>query len=210
MKVKICGITCLEDALAAVEYGADAIGFVFAPDSPRKVSVERAHHIISKLPPFITTVGLLTGGDKAEINDMVWKSGLDMIQFHGDFKTSILQSFSNRAIQVVKIKDAASLDSVSSVSARAVLLDTYHEKVAGGSGHSFHWEIAKKAAPLGKIILAGGLTPDNVQTAIRQGQPYAVDVSSGVEAEQGKKDFNKMKRFIQAAKEMEADLAIAE
>ncbi len=201
MKVKICGLTRLEDALAAIAFGADALGFIFAQDSPRSVSAEHVRQIIAALPPFVTTVGVFTEGDIPEIEAVVRENGIDMIQFHGQFEEKTVRHFSHRAIQVLKVKDAASLNSIQPLPVRAVLLDTYHEKMAGGSGLSFNWELAKKAAPLGKIILAGGLTPDNVQEAIRQGQPYAVDVSSGIEAAKGKKDLDKMKRFIVAAKE---------
>ncbi|MFQ5587302.1 MAG: phosphoribosylanthranilate isomerase [Nitrospiria bacterium] len=200
MKVKICGITRLEDALAAAAFGGDALGFIFAPGSPRRVSVETVRRIVSALPPFVTTVGVFTEGTAMEIEKAVEESGVDMIQFHGPFEEKTIHHFSHQAIQVVKVKDAASLEAVQPVPCRAVLLDTYHKKMAGGSGLSFDWALARKAAGFGKIILAGGLTPENVQEAVRQAHPYAVDVSSGVEAAKGKKDLGKMKRFIAAAK----------
>lgn len=200
MKVKICGITNLEDALAAVEFGADALGFIFAAESPRAVSVEDVRQMIEKLPPFVTTVGVFTKGDERQLAKIVSYCGIDMIQFHGDFPQKIMARFSHQAIQVLKVKDKSALENIQTSGVRAVLLDTYHEKIAGGSGMAFDWEIARKATSLGKIILAGGLSPDNVQSAIQQAMPYGVDVSSGVEAQKRQKDHLKMKQFITTAK----------
>ncbi len=202
MKVKICGITNLEDALAAVNFGADALGFIFSADSPRAVSVEAVRQMINKLPPFVTTVGVFTKAEEDELERIVSQCGIDMIQFHGPFPKKTIEQFSHRAIQVVRVKDEHSLECIQLSEVRAVLLDTYHEKMAGGTGIVFDWKIARKAASLGKIILGGGLRPDNIQTAIQQGMPYGVDVSSGVEEKKRKKDHLKMKEFICAAKGM--------
>jgi len=207
MRVKICGITNLADAQAAVSLGADALGFIFASESPRCISPETASSIIKQLPPFVTCVGVITSGNEAEIHRMIHGIGLHLIQFHGDFPDATLRHFSHRAIQVLRVKDEGSLAGLSDVPRRALLLDTYHEKHAGGSGIAFNWQIAKKMVSRGNVILAGGLRPDNVQEAIRQAKPYGVDVSSGVEAEKGKKDLVKLKQFIVAAKTMEHDLA---
>lgn len=207
MRVKICGITNLADALAAVAFGADALGFILAPESPRCVSPELVSSIVKKLPPFVTTVGVLTSGDEETIHSLMHGVGLHLIQFHGDFPEKTLRHFSHRAIQVVRVKDESSLSALSTLPVRAHLLDTYHEKIAGGSGVSFNWQIARKAASMGNIILAGGLRPDNVEEAIRQARPYGVDVSSGVESVKGKKDLVKLKRFIMAAKKMGSELA---
>lgn len=200
MKVKICGITNLEDALAAVDFGADALGFIFAPESPRFVSVEAVREMIEKLPPFVTTVGVFTKGDETELAEIVSHCAIDIIQFHGVFPKQTMARFSHRAIQVLKVKENNPFENIPVSGLRAVLLDTYHEKMSGGSGMAFDWTIARKAASLGKIILAGGLTPDNVQTAIQQAMPYGVDVSSGVEAQKRKKDHHKMEQFITTAK----------
>lgn len=207
MRVKICGITNLDDALAAVDFGADALGFILAPESPRCVSPEMVSSIIKRLPPFVTTVGVLTQGDEKEIHSLIHGVGLHLIQFHGDFSEKILRHFSHRAIQVLRVKDEHSLRTLSSIPRRALLLDTYHEKMAGGSGIAFNWPIARKASSFGNVILAGGLRPDNVQEAIRQARPYGVDVSSGVEAAKGKKDLVKLKQFISVAKKVEGALA---
>ena len=202
VKVKICGITNLEDALAATEYGADAIGFVFAPESPRFVPTDRIRKIVSALPPFVATVGVFTAGDEKEIRDAVAESGVDLIQFHGPFSSDLIRSFSSRAIQVLRVggENEGRLDERALYSARTFLLDTFHPKLLGGSGISFNWNIALEAKKYGRVILAGGLTPENVEEAIEQVRPYGVDVSSGVEMRKGKKDFAKMKRFIEAAK----------
>ncbi len=210
MRVKICGITNLADALAAVSFGADALGFILASESPRCISPETASSIIKQLPPFVTTVGVITSGDEAAVHRMIHGIGLHLIQFHGDFPETTLRRFSHRAIQVLRVKDEGLLAPLSRLPVRAHLLDTYHEKQAGGSGIPFNWQIARKAAAHGNIILAGGLSPDNVQEAIRQARPYGVDVSSGVEAKKGKKDLVKLKKFIVLAKEMEGELAASE
>ncbi len=206
MRVKICGITNLADALAAVSFGADALGFILASESPRCISPEAASSIIKALPPFVTTVGVITSGNASEVHSLIHGIGLHLIQFHGDFPDATLRRFSHRAISVLRVKDEGSLETLSDVPCRALLLDSYHEKQAGGSGIAFNWQIAKKAASLGHVILAGGLRPDNVQDAIRQVKPYGVDVSSGVEAEKGKKDLVKLKQFIFLAKEAAAKM----
>ncbi|MFQ5779528.1 MAG: phosphoribosylanthranilate isomerase [Nitrospiria bacterium] len=200
MKVKICGLTNLEDALAAVEYGADAVGFIFAPESPRFVSDDVVGEIVSKLPPFVTTVGVFASGGEKDFQHAINACGIDLIQLHGSFPPETLRAFSERAIQVIRIQDARSLDEAVSAPVRVILLDTYRKGVLGGGGVPFDWEIAIQAKRLGKIILAGGLTPDNVREAIEKVRPYGVDVSSGVEMGPGRKDHKKLKRFIEAAK----------
>ncbi|MFQ5780936.1 MAG: N-(5'-phosphoribosyl)anthranilate isomerase, partial [Nitrospiria bacterium] len=181
MKVKICGLTNLEDALAAVEYGADAVGFIFAPESPRFVSDRIVGKIVSKLPPFVTAVGVFASGGEKDFQHAIDACGIGLIQFHGSFLPETLRAFSGRAIQVIRIQDARSLDEAVSAPGRAILLDTYQKGVLGGGGVPFDWEIAIQAKRLGRIILAGGLTPDNVREAIEKVRPYGVDVSSGVE-----------------------------
>ncbi len=201
MQVKICGITNLDDALAALAYGADALGFILAPLSPRYIHPEKVFDIIEKLPAFITTVGVFTSGSDADIRTIINFCGLDRVQFHGTFSRETLELFAMEAIQVLKIKDASSLEQFKPAPARALLLDTYDEKMAGGSGICFDWELAIAAKQFGSIILAGGLTPDNIQEAIQKVHPYGVDVSSGVELKKGKKDRQKLRKFIELAKD---------
>ena len=203
MKVKICGITNLEDALAAAEYGADAVGFVFAPESPRYVSPGTVRKIISALPPFIVTVAVFTEGSERDFRSALDECGVDLIQFHGPTPPEVVHLFSNRAIKAIRVRDVKSLDEMSYYPVRAILLDSYHEKTLGGSGVAFNWEIAKRAQKFGRIILAGGLTSENVAEAVARVRPYGVDISSGVEIKKGKKDFEKLKRFIHTAKEAE-------
>ncbi len=212
MKVKICGITNLADAEAAVTYGADALGFIFAKASPRFLPKEEVKKLIAALPPFITTVGVFTEGDRKEIEEAIDLCGLDLIQFHGRFPQELVGAFSERAIAVVSIREgndmlnpgaleeAHSSQGSHPLSVRATLLDSFNEEMAGGIGIPFNWAIAALAKKWGKIILAGGLTPDNVKKAIEIAAPYAVDVCSGVEKEKGKKDHVKLKRFIEIAK----------
>ncbi len=198
--VKICGITNLQDALAAVEYGADAIGFVFYHKSPRLVSPETAKAIISSLPPFITTVGVFVDEEKSEIEKTASYAGLDVIQLHGSEPPGKCD-FGRKIIKAVRVKTTADIESLKQYgNLSAFLLDTYSPSAIGGTGETFNWEIAVEAKRFGRIILAGGLNPGNVEKAIKLVQPYGVDVSSGVEgSEKGKKDHIKLKLFIERA-----------
>jgi phosphoribosylanthranilate isomerase len=194
-------MTNLEDARAAVAVGADAVGFVFAPESPRYITPDAARQIVSALPSFVETVGVFTTGEAGDIRHVIDLCGVDRIQFHGTFPDEVVQPFSNRAIHVIRVRDESSLLSIPPYPVRALLLDCYHDQVLGGTGQAFDWNIAVTAGRLMPIILAGGLTAANVQTAIRQVRPYGVDVSSGVEMAKGRKDREKMAAFIQAVRE---------
>jgi len=195
-RVKICGLTNREDALAAVELGADALGFVFA-ESPRRVSPENAAGIIRSLPPFPTCVGLFVDESMEMVRKIVNECRLDVIQFHGNESPDYCRQFMIKIIKVFRIKDENSLKAVPHYQVDAYLLDTYVEGTPGGTGESFSWDLALRAKEFDRpIILAGGLTPDNVAGAIRQVRPYGVDVSTGIEMEPGKKDHEKMKEFI--------------
>ena len=200
-RVKICGITNKDDALAAVNCSADALGFVFYPPSPRSVSPETVREIISELPPFITTVGVFVDMPKEEVEHICTFTGLDIVQLHGS-ETPEDCSFTRRMIKAIRIKDMPDIKVLSKYEGiSAFLLDTYSEEAPGGTGHAFNWDIAVEAKKFGNIILAGGLTPDNVENAITTVQPYGVDVSSGVEGpEKGRKDHKKLALFIQRAK----------
>jgi phosphoribosylanthranilate isomerase len=198
-KVKICGITSPEDALFAAEAGADALGFVFYEGSPRHVFPETVMEIISALPPFVTTVGVFVNAPPAEIREVLALTGLDVVQLHGDEPPEEASLFP-RVIKAFRVRDVTVLEEIRRFRASAYLLDTYDPDVPGGTGKSFNWEIAREAARFGPVILAGGLTPGNVAEAVRTARPYAVDVSSGVEAEKGKKDPEKVRLFIERAK----------
>ncbi|MBM4053404.1 MAG: phosphoribosylanthranilate isomerase [Planctomycetes bacterium] len=200
MRVKICGITNRNDALSAIEFGADALGFVFA-ESPRRVTKEQARNIIAELPPFISTVGVFVNEKKETIIDIAEYCGLTTIQLHGNEPPSDLEGLARfKVIKAFRIKGEQDLKALSLYKPHAFLLDSYVKGVMGGTGTTFNWEIAKQARQYGTIILSGGLTPDNVKEAIRTVTPYAVDVSSGVESAPGKKDASLLKKFITNAK----------
>ncbi len=201
VKVKICGITNIEDAIAAIDSGADALGFVFFKGSPRYVAPERVSDIIRKLPAFVSTVGVFVDEPVREIERIISTTCIDIIQLHGD-ETPESCHASRRAIKAIRIKSIDSLEPLKTFRDRvsAFLLDAYTPDSLGGTGVRFNWDIAVDAKLFGRIILAGGLTPDNIQAAIQHVNPYGVDVSSGVEKEKGKKDRRKMKLFIERAK----------
>ncbi len=201
VSVKICGITNLDDALAAVDAGADALGFVFFRQSPRSVSCDIAASIIGKLPTFISTVGVFVNETMEEIERTASRTGIDVIQLHGDEPPSMC-SLSRRVIKAIRVKSLESLDPLMDYQSKvsAFLLDTYAPNVFGGTGQIFNWGIAIEAKQFGRIILAGGLTPDNVAKAVTQVKPYGIDVSGGVELRKGKKDHVKMKLLVEKAK----------
>jgi len=200
VRVKICGITRVEDALHAVGAGADALGFVFYGRSPRYISPEHAKEIISVLPPFVQTVGLFVNAEAGFVNDIADRCGLDMIQLHGDEPPEFCELVRHRVIKAFRVRDMKSLDSVRDYRVAGILLDAYSPHAYGGTGLTFDWDFARSASVHGPIILAGGLTPDNVREAVNKVAPYAVDVSSGVESAPGKKDPQKVSDFIRRAK----------
>ena len=200
VKIKICGITNLDDALLAIDAGADALGFVFHTASPRHLFPEQAARIIRHLPPFVQTVGLFVNETATTIKETAERCGLDIIQLHGEEPPDMCRSLGRRVIKAFRIKDVTCLDAINCYHPAAILLDTWSPSAHGGTGRTFNWEIAAAAAKTGRIILAGGLSPDNVAAAIRQVQPYGVDVSSGVEALPGRKDSRKVIEFITQAR----------
>ncbi|PBP54381.1 phosphoribosylanthranilate isomerase [Pseudomonas syringae] len=199
VRSKICGITRIEDALAAAEAGADAIGLVFYPKSPRAVTVLQARAIIAALPPFITTVGLFVNASRCELNEALDAVALDMLQFHGDETPEECDGYHRPYIKALRVKAGDDIAGVCRTyrNARGVLLDTYVEGVPGGTGETFDWALIPD--DLDKpVILAGGLTSANVAQAIAQVRPYAVDVSGGVEKSKGIKDREKILAFMSA------------
>ena len=201
IKVKICGITNLEDALNAQSLGADALGFVFCEDSPRYISPKDAGDIIKKLPPFVKSVGLFVNEKKEMIDDALKTSSIDLIQFHGDEDESFCKQFNLPFIKAIRVIDGINLLEYMSYfeSASALLLDSYSGNARGGTGHQFNWELIPTETNV-PLVIAGGLNPDNIKSLLEQRQPYAVDVSSGVESAKGKKDLNKMKQFMDGVK----------
>ncbi|WP_460116740.1 phosphoribosylanthranilate isomerase [Pseudomonas sp. S2_C03] len=201
VRSKICGITRIEDALAAVEAGADAIGFVFYPGSPRAVTFQQARDIIKALPPFVTTVGLFVNVSHCELGELLDAVPLDVLQFHGDEPAADCECWHRPYIKALRVKAGDDIAAACRAfpNASGILLDAYVEGVPGGTGEAFDWSLIPKG--LNKpIILAGGLTPDNVAEAIARVQPYAVDVSGGVEASRGIKDHAKIRAFIEAVR----------
>ncbi len=191
VRSKICGITRIEDALAAVEAGADAIGFVFYAKSPR----------VAALPPFVTTVGLFVNASRCELGEILDAVPLDLLQFHGDETSAQCEGFHRPYIKALRVKAGDDIAAACRAypGASGILLDTYVEGVPGGTGEAFDWSLVPQG--LSKpIILAGGLTADNVAQAIAQVRPYAVDTSGGVEQSKGIKDPAKIKAFIQAVR----------
>jgi phosphoribosylanthranilate isomerase len=199
VRSKICGITRIEDALAAVEAGADAIGLVFYPKSPRAVTIEQAQAIIAALPPFISTVGLFVNADRAGLKALLDRVPLDLIQFHGDETPEQCEGYQRPFIKALRVQAGDDIAANCDLYAKAsgILLDTYVAGTPGGTGETFDWALIPKH--LSKpIILAGGLTSANVSQAIAQVQPYAVDVSGGVEEGRGIKDHQKIRAFMSA------------
>ncbi len=192
IKVKICGITNLEDALAAVEFGADALGFIFA-HSARQVTPETANLIITELPPFVTKVGVFMGHTLPEIKSIMANCGLDIAQLHHDEGPEFCAELFPKVIKTFTPETLTSFEEAQRYQVAAFMID---KQKGSDTPPEKLWPIARKLRDYGRVILAGGLTPDNVSEAIRIAQPYAVDVASGVEREPGKKDHRKMQDFI--------------
>lgn len=199
--VKICGITSPADALAAAEAGADAIGLMFYEGSPRHVSFQQAAEIAQQLPPYIIKVGVFVNASEETVLRAIGECSLNIAQFHGDETPEFCSLFPVMTIKAFRIRDAESLKPLPDYATDAWLLDAYVADKLGGTGAKFNWDLAIEAKKLGRpIFLAGGLTPENVADAVLRVQPYAVDVSSGVESSPGKKDHEKVRAFIKAAK----------
>jgi phosphoribosylanthranilate isomerase len=207
VKVKICGITNAADALAAVEAGADALGFMFSDLSPRYLTREAAAKIIRQLPPFVVKVGVFVNAPEAVVKQAVAECGLDALQFHGTESPEYCGKFApQKVIKAVRVRDSSSLKMLSSYETDAWLMDSWVPGKLGGTGETFRWELAAEAKDWGKpIILAGGLKPENVAQAVHEVWPYAVDVSSGVEESVGKKDHSAVRDFISAVRQIDND-----
>lgn len=197
IRVKICGITRPQDAVVAAYAGADAIGLVFYPASPRAVSVAQAEEIIQALPPLVTVVGLFVNAAQAEIEQVLQQVPLDVLQFHGEEEPEECERYGRPYLKAIRMAEEVDVVALARHyrHAAGILLDTFRAGVAGGTGETFDWQ--RVPTGLNKpLILAGGLNPDNVATAIRRVQPYAVDVSGGVEADKGIKDRHKIEAFM--------------
>ncbi|SCZ63762.1 phosphoribosylanthranilate isomerase [Thiohalomonas denitrificans] len=205
-RVKICGITRLDDARVAVEAGADAIGLVFYPRSPRVVTAEQAAAIVATLPPFVTAVGLFVDADRKDIDAVLERVPLDLLQFHGGETPESCDSFGHRYIKAVRMRPGIDLREMAEryASADGLLLDAYQKGVPGGTGERFDWDRIPDDLNL-PVVLAGGLDPGNITDAVRSVRPFAVDVSSGVEADKGIKDAAKIAAFMRGVRRAEID-----
>jgi len=196
-KIKICGITKLSNALEAVELGVDALGFVFFRDSPRYIEPKKAREIIDLLPSFISRVGLFVNASKEEVLLAISESRINMLQFHGDEHEDFCNQFNLPYIKAISFKDGINLLEYCRLfsSSSAILIDTYSQKMRGGTGKTFNWDLIPKNLP-SPLIIAGGLDGSNVSSLINSVNPYGVDVSGGVELDKGIKDHKMMKNFV--------------
>jgi phosphoribosylanthranilate isomerase len=204
VKVKICGITNEQDARVAVEAGADALGFIMYRKSPRFVEAAVAKRIIDGLPPFVAAVGVFVNEEAAAVRRLMDECGLTMAQLHGDESAAYCEGLGRPSMKALRLKDRGTFLALAEfqgrANVRAFVVDAFSDQAYGGTGQTVDWTLAAEAARASRILLAGGLTPDNVAEAIRQVRPYGVDVSSGVEVRPGQKDHAKVQAFIQAVR----------
>lgn len=201
MKIKICGITTIEDAIFCADNGADALGFIFYRKSKRFIEPEAAARIISSIPPFISAVGVFVDEERSTILNIYNTCHLDVLQFHGDETPEYVELFTQqKVIKAIRVKDANSIKSIKDFKVSAFLLDSYVKGVQGGTGVTFNWALVEEAKQYGKIILSGGLNPGNIKEAIQKVKPYAVDASSSLETAPGIKNRELVKQFIEEAR----------
>lgn len=201
IRVKICGITNREDAEAAVAAGADALGFIFVRDTPRYLTPESAREIVRALPPFVVPVGVFAGSPLPVVEAAVEHCGLGTVQLHGGEDAAFAAALHVRVIRSVRIRDARSLEGLAGYPAHAFLLDAYAEDRIGGSGRRIPLELLQAAGRLGRIVVSGGLTPENVGEVVAAVRPYGVDCCSGVERAPGLKDHARIRAFVARARE---------
>jgi len=201
VRVKICGITRLEDALVACEAGADALGFVFYEPSPRYIRPRRVREIVYSLPPFVTPVGVFVNKNAEDVNRIVAESGVTLVQLHGEEPPDLVPQLTAPALKAVRVRGEEDLATLRQYQVQAYLLDSHVPGKYGGTGISFQWELAVKAKAHGRIILSGGITVENVYEALRTVAPFGLDVSTGVEVSPGIKDHGKMKMLLQKVRE---------
>lgn len=196
-RVKICGLTRPEDVRAAVESGADAIGLVFYPPSPRSVSPAQARALANEVPAFVTVVGLFVNPTREEVESVLEQVPLDLLQFHGDETPAFCAGFGRRWIKAIRVREAGEIEDAFADyrNAAGLLVDAWDPERYGGTGKVFNWDLIPQERPL-PLILAGGLSSDNVSAAVEQVRPWAVDVSGGVEKDKGIKDIRKIRHFI--------------
>lgn len=202
VKVKICGLTNVEDAIFAEDNGADYLGFIFHEQSPRNVAVVDVKNIVDALKGTAKTVGVFVDKPSEFVNDVAQRAGLDMVQLHGNETPEYVQKIEKPVIKVFRVFDNFDLEQMKQFDNKFFLLDTYSKDMHGGTGEVFDWDIAVRAKEFGEIFLSGGLAPENIEDAVKHVSPFAVDVSSGVEESKGKKDLDKAKQFIDKVKSL--------
>ncbi|MFH0990433.1 MAG: phosphoribosylanthranilate isomerase [bacterium] len=200
MKIKVCGITSLDDAHLAIQEGAFALGFIFVSDSPRCIRVEEARKIIARLPLNIMKVGVFVNERTSVVNKIIQQTGITTIQLHGDESPADIQDYTIPVWKAFRVSKGFDSTRLSQFQVSAYLLDTYQEDRHGGTGETFNWKHAGAAKQYGPVVLSGGITPENALKAIESVHPYALDVNSGVESSPGKKDPEKLKRLFRAVK----------
>lgn len=195
-RIKVCGNTSIRDALAAADAGADALGFIFVRGTPRYVTPEAARDMIAALPPLVTPVGVFADQPLEEVLRTIACCGLGVVQLHGAESPAFCRQIPARVIKAVRVRDTYSLAGLGEYRVHAFLLDSYVEGAWGGTGRRFPWELGEGARAHGRVILSGGLTPENVAEAVECLHPYGVDVCTGVEAAPGRKDPDRVRAFI--------------
>ena len=205
-RIKVCGITRPEDALAAVEAGVDGLGFIFVEKSPRNIDPEQAREIIRLLPPFVDAVGVFVDAEATVVEEIAHYCRLTLVQLHGNESPGYCRNLPLSAVKAFRV--GADFDGTAFVPYESCvsgfLLDTYHKDMAGGTGETFDWALVQQLEPARPVILAGGLNPENAAAAIEQVRPYAVDVNSGVESAPGRKDMVRLEQFIRQVRETDA------
>lgn len=201
-RIKVCGMTDKSEVADAVAAGVDALGFIFVKESPRKVEPDEVRAIVVDLPPFVDAVGVFVDEEAEVVDEIVQYCGLTMVQLHGAESPEYCEEISTRVVKAFRVGPGSTESDLTPYEGKitAFLLDTYSKKAAGGTGKTFDWRLVEAINFPGSLILAGGLTPDNVGEAIRQVRPLAVDVNSGVETMPGRKDINEIRRFVEEVK----------
>lgn len=207
-RIKICGITDKSDALDIVREGVDALGFIFAAESPRRIEPDDVRDIVRSLPPFVDAVGVFVDEDQSVVDEIIRYCGLTMVQLHGAESPAYCRDISCRVMKSFRIGPHSTAEDLESYSGMVsgYLFDTFHEKKAGGTGISFDWRLVETLGSSGPVVLAGGLTPDNVGQAIRTVKPFAVDFNSGVEAGPGRKDIEKVRLAVAAVRSADIEM----
>lgn len=197
-RIKVCGMRELAEVAAVVAAGVDAIGLIFVEQSPRYIDPERAREIVASLPPFVDAVGVFVDQEAAAVNEIVRYCGLTKVQLHGTESPAYCTEISCRVMKAFQVRPSLTTEDLAPYAGvvSGFLFDTFHEKIAGGTGQIFDWRLLEKLSPPRPVVLAGGLTPDNVGEAIRQAHPFAVDFNSGVEVKPGRKDLDKVRAAI--------------